>query len=315
MIRKESNLTLKLALFTWMLSMFFSYSAFSDQQKLTNDLDSLMSILGIPHHSDFNSMTSASQVWRRSPAQERWQLPDIKIDPPTHTKAMKQLRLMGLVDEAKPIGKEFDYVILLGATVPRMQRRLEYLANLWQDGVRYKRLIFLVGQRPLDAKIDQVDQLIANTSGHLATPGSKPITETEGAVMLFQSTHLMPEMRAVPVNFVDSPRHWNETYWQRPNTRDTLQSWLRYNPRPGSVLVMSDQPHGLYQSEVVRQELPESFTIELAAQAADRDTRMVIYLDALALWLHNLQQAPQHPQPANPSATAPSKITIPPTRH
>ena len=305
-------INIKVVLFTGMLNMFLSTEILADQQELAKQLDSLLTTLRIPHKPDFSSMVETSQRWRRAPDQERWQLPDIKIDRATEAKAISLLREIGLIDGLTPSQKEFDYILLLGATVPRMQQRLEHLARLWQSGVRYKQLVFLTGQRPLTPEIDKVDELIANTSGHLATKDSRPATESEAAVMLFQSTPLMPDMRAVPVVFVDSPRQWNQTYWQRPNTRDTLKTWMRRNPRAGSVLVMSEQPSAHYQQEVVRQELPETFSVDIAARAAASGTRLAILLDALALWLHNSKNAMTSPPPVLQS---PSAEAVPPTRH
>ena len=303
---------IKAVLFIGIVNMFLSTGVLADRQELANQLDHLLSTLNIPHKSDLGSMIDASQRWRRAPGQERWQLPDIDINPQTQAEVITQLKSIGIIDELKPSRQQFDYALLLGATVPRMQKRLEHLARLWQSGVRYKQLVFLTGQRPLTPDVDRVGELIANTSGHLATKESRPATESEAAVMLFQSTALMPEMRAVPVVFVDSPRHWNQTGWQRPNTRDTLKTWLNRNPEAGSVLVMSEQPNARYQQEVVRQELPDMFSVEVAALAAAEDSRLAIHLDALALWLHNLQKTMTdfHPAAKNPSA-----VVLPPTRH
>ena len=307
-----NRIQIKAVLFIGMLNMFLSTGVLADRQELVKQLDSLLTTLRIPHESDFSSMIDASQKWRRTPGQERWQLPDIDIDKQSEAKAINLIRGIGLIDELTPSHKEFDYALLLGATVPRMQQRLEHLARLWQSGVRYKQLVFLTGQRPLTPEIDKVDQLIANASGHLATKDSRPATESEAAIMLFQSTPLMPDMRAAPVVFVDSPRQWNQTYWQRPNTRDTLKTWLHRNPESGSVLVMSEQPSAHYQQEVVRQELPETFSVDVAASTATKETRLAILLDALALWLHNIQNSMIRLQPImqNPSAEV-----IPPTRH
>ena len=293
--------------------MFLPDTVLANQQMLVSKLDALLNTLEVPHKKDFDSIVAATQRWRRAPGQERWELPDIPVDNVRQQQAIAQLRDIGLIDEAIPARKEFDYVLLLGATVPRMQRRLEQLVRLWQKGVRYKKLFFLAGQRPLDTVVDNVDELIARTSGHLARPDSRPRTETEGAIMLFQSTSMMPDMKARPVSFIDSPRHWNQTSWQRPNTRDSVKSWLARKVEPGSVLVISDQPHALYQLEVVRQELSEEFSLDLTAQAADTNTRLVIYLDALALWLHNMKERLDQSRPV--PAKEQSGLTVTPTRH
>ena len=133
--------------------------------------------------------------------------------------------------------------------------------------------------------------------------------------MIWSSTLLPKSMSAIDCHFIDSPRKWINQQWQRPNTRDTLQQWMKFKPTAGSVLIISDQPHAAYQQVVVRQELPDSFTTSLAAEAADPDTSLANYLDALALWLHNMPRPqPEKPQ-SMPPLQNPSKAHRPPAGH
>ncbi|KEQ14941.1 hypothetical protein GZ77_11885 [Endozoicomonas montiporae] len=268
--------------------------------ELINTLSSLLDELDVPHSLDLDSITNAAQRWRRKPGQERWEMPDIKLDDEQHQKVMAHLKKIGLVDELKPSSKHFEYALLLGATVPRMETRLKQLVKLWHEGVRFNQIVFLVAQRPLIAGIDQVDTLISRVIGkgapESAQKNARPQTETEGARMVFEATEMPEAMRKIPVIYIDTPRYWNENYWQRANTRDTLKKWIQEyktpdgKPAGGKTLVVSDQPHALYQHEVVRQELPESFKTEVTGEKAADETRTAIYLDALALWLHNLQK-------------------------
>ena len=268
--------------------------------ELINSLSSLLDELDVPHSMDLNSIINASQRWRRKPDQERWEMPDIKLDFQKQQKVMAHLHKIGLVDELKPASQHFEYALLLGATVPRMEIRLNQLVKLWHEGVRFNQIVFLVGQRPLTAGIDQVDSLIDRVIGknapEKARKNARPQTETEGARLVFTMTRMPDEMRRLPVIYIDTPRYWQDTYWQRANTRDTLERWLQEykapngKPAGGKALVVSDQPHALYQHEVVRQALPETFTTEITGGAAGSETRTVIFLDALALWLHNLQK-------------------------
>ena len=268
--------------------------------ELINSLSSLLDELDVPHSMDLNSIINASQRWRRKPDQERWEMPDIKLDFQKQQKVMAHLHKIGLVDELKPASQHFEYALLLGATVPRMEIRLNQLVKLWHEGVRFNQIVFLVGQRPLTAGIDQVDSLIDRVIGknapEKARKNARPQTETEGARLVFTMTRMPDEMRRLPVIYIDTPRYWQDTYWQRANTRDTLERWLQEykapngKPAGGKALVVSDQPHALYQHEVVRQALPETFTTEITGGVAGSETRTVIFLDALALWLHNLQK-------------------------
>ncbi|WP_062267391.1 hypothetical protein [Endozoicomonas arenosclerae] len=257
-------------------------------------LSTLMDEVGISHSGSLESLISASQLWRRKPGQERWEMQDLALTDDKHQVVMNSLRELNLVDELLPSSDHFEYTLLLGATVPRMERRLKHLARLWGEGVRFNKIVFLVGQRPLNDGIDKIDTLIASSIGKQAkgerAEAARPITETEGARQLFEAMDLPEAMKALPIEFIDSPRVWKNQHWQRANTRDTLIHWMEATPKPGRTLVISDQPHAQYQLEVVKQEIPEAFEPEVAAQSADPDTRVILYLDALALWLHNLQQ-------------------------
>ncbi|MGI9276628.1 MAG: hypothetical protein ACR2PT_17520 [Endozoicomonas sp.] len=282
----------------WITLMITPYSSSSGSPDSSGNfmspLSGLLNTFKIPHDQTLKSMTEASQVWRRKPGQERWEMPEVKLGKTEHDTVQKFLNQLGLVDELMPESANYHYALLLGATVPRMERRLNHLASLWKKGVRFKRIIFLVGQRPLADGIDKVDTLIARTIGKQATGeranAARPLTETEGAKLVFETSDLPPAMRLVPVEFVDTPRTWQHDHWQRANTRDTLKQWLGRKPEPGKTLVISDQPHAFYQAEVVKQELPDSFAVDAAAQESDPDTQLSIYLDALALWLHNRQK-------------------------
>lgn len=280
-------------------------------EELSSTLDSLLNELDITHTSNLESMINASQIWRRKPGQERWELPELDIQENKERRIFELLKNLGLITPIIPARKHYDYVLLLGATVPSMKRRLDYLANLWNQGVSFKHLIYLVGQRPLSPKIDHLELFVTlPDSQHSKKLDPYPFTETEAAKMLHQLAPLPAAMKAQPAEFIDTPRNWRNGYWHRPNTRDTLKYWKKNSPSPGSTLVISDQPHGNYQKEIVRQELPEGFSVDLAAGPADSATTLPIYLDALALWLHNMQ-----PFIPNPSKITPLKTVIPPGRH
>lgn len=272
---------------------------------LLSSLDMLLTELSIPHDSTLESIISTSQIWRRTPGQERWELPELNISKDQKDRAFELLEKLGLITSAEPSNKQYDYALLLGATVPRMKRRLYYLAYWWDQGVRFRCLIFLVGQRPLYPGFDDLDILASKAANKSLDP--YPFTETEAAIMLHQLAPMPEAMRAVPVEFVDTPRNWRDGFWHRANTRDTIKYWVKAEPLPGTALIISDQPHGAYQKEVARQELPTGFSVDLAAGPADPETTLPVYLDALALWLHNLK-----PSIPNVEQTAPLSPLPPP---
>jgi len=271
-----------------MSTMLITTLSQARDQNFFSKLDQIQTLLNIPHKNTPESMTQASSAWRRKPGVERWEMPEVNVSAETKVKVLQILTSLGLVHELKPDKQNYDYVLLLGATIPRMQRRLNQVNRLWTEGVTSNQILFLTGERPLIQNIDHVDELVKQATGGNISESARPLTETEGAKMIWVTSTIPKSLRNTDCRFITSPRIWTDNQWQRPNTRNTLQQWMKSNPPAGSVLIISDQPHAAYQQIVVQSELPNSFSTTLAAEAADIHTPLAIYLDALALWLHNM---------------------------
>ncbi|MEI6805458.1 MAG: hypothetical protein WCK49_03000 [Myxococcaceae bacterium] len=84
---------------------------------------------------------------KRGQNQERWGLKDN----PHCDRAviLKDLSELGFVDAVKPKYLNYHTAVLLGATRPRMQSRIDYLIQIWKEGVRFKRIVFLTGDRTM----------------------------------------------------------------------------------------------------------------------------------------------------------------------
>ncbi|WP_062267393.1 hypothetical protein [Endozoicomonas arenosclerae] len=269
-----------------------NHPALSQQQLET--LSALLTATDTPHQKEFNSMVEATQQWRRRPDQERWEVKDLKLSQEQRKKVFNYLEALGLINESRPEKQQFDYALVLGGTAPRMSARLQHLIKLWHEGVRFNHIIFLSGQRPTLDDIDQTELLVAKVIGSDASEDRKrkarPATEKEAAEMVYMSSNMPEAMRKLKVTFFSTDRFWEVDRWQRGNTRDSIKNWVSSHPKPGSALIVSNQPHLFYQQEVIRQELPKGFVTEATAQASGANDQLIMYLDAMALWLHNLQQ-------------------------
>lgn len=80
---------------------------------------------------------------------------------------------------------------------------------------------------------------------------------------------------------------------RRPNTADTIMSWLTTNPEPGSLLVFANQPYVGYFEAVFNTFLLDSFSTEVIGGEASEGAPLALFLDNLARWLYqaNLQNA------------------------
>lgn len=205
---------------------------------------------------------------------------------------------VGLVNECYPSKKSYEYCLVLGATISTTRVRLAYVARLWNEGIRFKNLVLLTGARVLDPKIESVSALCTASESTLPIrPDWKwdeknaPGTEAEMMQLVHDQIVLPSGLRNLGVTVIDAPQQMTSTgALRRPNTGDTLVTWLATNPNPAPCLVISNQPFVGYQDSVVRTVVPASFEIETVGSydAADYDSTDV-YLDSLARWLYQEQ--------------------------
>ncbi|MCL6269092.1 YdcF family protein [Sansalvadorimonas sp. 2012CJ34-2] len=235
-------------------------------------------------------------LWGRAPGQERWQLKDVTLPPEKHKQVMAVLEEFRLIKPWRPQHETYDYGVLPGATLTSMKARLEWLAQLWKEGIRFSKLIVLTGQRPLTPSIDHFPEImttIAPDSGvNFNDPKIQPMHETEAARLLLAFFPLPKGMDKVPVVYIDSPRQWRGNNWERSHTGDTVDEWLKHNPKPGKTLVVSNQPSAHYQEAVFLKELPSSFDVEMTTPALASDIPLSVLLDAVSVWIRTTGDKP-----------------------
>jgi hypothetical protein len=227
---------------------------------------------GVCNHTSWKEIVDETQEkWLRKPNQERWQI-DTEGDasPETTYGLFSQLEM---TQERLPKEQNYDYALIFGATEARMERRLAFLKKAWLRGVRFKQLVWLVGDRPSDPAIEKC--------------GFE--NETAIAKDIYATSDLPADMRSVPVIFVDTPRKEGQ---KRPTTIDTLEAWLKTHPKEGSTLFIADAPFMNRQGSIARKTLPPHFTVEIAGYGfslqyyAQEPRGLAILLDELARWIY-----------------------------
>lgn len=259
-----------LLLTMWFCSISFA-SPMQDHQLDPAALSQLGLALNIPQETDFIAETQ--KQWLRQPGQERWDLTE--LSPEQKQFVLSWAKEQGLFAPWKPTCKQYDKALILGATTPRMQMRLNHLKQLWIEGVRFNAVVWLTGERPLDQRVDNLTGRCRN--------------ESEAAHLLWEETQLPDEMRNLPVTFIAEPMHIKGPALKRPNTEDTILAWLKTNPQPCSALFISDQPFCGYQFAVIKKCLPLSFQFDVAGQGADPTSlpaTAAITLDSIARWIY-----------------------------
>lgn len=250
----------------------------------------LLTLLNVTHDGSLQSIVQATQQqWLRKPGSERWDMQEVHADKQAHI--LELLHNLGCIDTVNATQQQYDYALLLGATVSRVRTRLAYLLDQWQQGVRFKYLIFLGSERPLDAKIESAD-LLRDLSrypyaDHDWSATKLPTTEYQMMRMVFDQTELPADFEKVIVIFINTPQQLEPNgTWRRANTMDTIREWLAQQPKPGSTLVVSNQPYVGYQDAVVRTGLPSTFSVETIGHRVSDNEKIAVYLDTVARWIY-----------------------------
>lgn len=228
--------------------------------------------LGIPADADI--VAEAQKRWLRKAGQERWELTELALE--QRRIVLKWAQEQGLFSHWTPSLTKYDKALILGATTPRMEMRLNYLKQLWNQGVRFNEIVWLTGDRPLNSHADRLTE--------------RCDTESQAARVLWQEADLPDAMRNLPVVFVAVPMKGEGLFRQRPSTEDTVIAWLE-QANSCKALFVSNQPLCGYQFAVVKAHLPNKFQFDLVGPGFDLSNPpfpaiAALTLDSLARWLY-----------------------------
>lgn len=267
--------------------------AVTSEGKPTSALLSLLSALSITHDGTLESIVAATQKeqpggFLRARGKERWELESF-------FEKKKEIILdhanqLHLIEAVQPLKKQYEYAVILGATINSVRNRIGFLIDLWQSGVRWKKLIIFAGNRPLDPTLESKEQLINATNGYTTFKKDWQLTtdpkiETDMARMVLDQSLLPNEWKQIPVEIINCPMNKDGS---RPTTFDTIQFWLSTKPEHGSILAISNQPYIGYQDVVLRSQLPNTFTLEMVGRGS-KNTTPELLLDTIARWLYNIK--------------------------
>lgn len=282
--------------------IFMNFNLYPDLDKEFNLIDlengnhspylfSLLASLNLQHDGSAKDIVNVTQKNLLRPAgKERWEIEDIFKD--KKDLVSNQLKNLGCVDEAFPAQTVYDYVLLLGGSAQTFRNRLSFLCHVWEKGIRFKTLVFLVGERPLDERIESREVILNDKNPDISFrsdwkfSGVLPRTESLLARLIFDQSQIPQEMRNVEIIFVDTPmQKGSDGSLKRPTTDDTVVAWLSRQSKPGSCIAISNQPFVRYQHSVLRRLLPKEFNLETVGATLSEDKTLAVQLDSVARWI------------------------------
>ncbi len=233
--------------------------------ELNKQLHELLELVGAPKMASLKEAVLFTQDHWYQKGKERWQL-DLRHEEKKE-QALPLLRKLGCIDAVRATRQHYDYALLLGGFVPRMQDRVQFLLEEWARGVRFSTLVILTGKRPLDPVAEK--EFI-----HL---------QTEDRVLV-DLLKLPEDMARRSQVFINVPM----LATGRPNTRDTIVAWLATQPTSGTCLIIGNQPFVPYFEAVFKRNLPGAFFREVIGGAADTQLPLSLFLDNLARTLYEM---------------------------
>ncbi|OGJ60252.1 hypothetical protein A2635_00660 [Candidatus Peribacteria bacterium RIFCSPHIGHO2_01_FULL_51_9] len=266
--------------------MTYSTQLFHTDGTPCTPLRDLLEYTGIEHDGTITSIRDQTQIWYQK-GKFPYEIRDPDKSPLWRAELLPRLSELGLSQEIHAQIPNYRYCLLLGATVKAVRRRLAFLSIEWngQPSVRFPFLFLLGNERPISP--DEYKEFLRYDNKELPFDRQKirtdhsPRKEWEMMLTVYAQGAAFPwdASRGTSTFFVP-------TQGERANTADTIAAWLRQkNPEPDSCLVVSSQPHVGYQEWVVRNALPEGFTVEAIGPAAGESTPVAGYLNALTKWI------------------------------
>jgi len=259
----------------------------------TGHLQELLQLFGLPHEGTLESVVDVTQkAWLRRPGSEIWEISEMHED--KRDAVMPIFEKLDCLKEVSPARPRYDYAVVFGALVTRVRSRFAFLVEQWKRGIRFDEIVFLGGARPLDPELESTERLLDQNNGSLQFKkdwqliGELPKTEYEMMKMVFDQADLPEDfLEHVRITFVDAPmRTRPDGTLGRPNTGDTVRTWLEMNPQPGTCLFSSNQPYVGYQDSVARTLMPKTFAIETVGAKASDGLLVAAYLDCITRWLY-----------------------------
>lgn len=237
------------------------------------------------HMSALNWLVEVTQkYWLRGEGLERWDVQDNAEQLAERDAIIKMFHSLNLINEIKPSHSHYDYVLMMGALENRVKIRLEHAHSLYANSeYDFDNLVMLGGARPLTAAQEpSIERLL-------------PEKQTEHGMMMclleeMKGEHLEDVFFSKAVQEIDTPMQVDITgKTRRPNTKDTIDSWLATAPKPGRVLVISNQPYCSYQHSVARTLLPTEFEVETVGNRSNGQDPIKVHLDSLARIFYTMQ--------------------------
>lgn len=198
-------------------------------------------------------------IWKRPDLTELWQVEDT-YDTLMRQKLLKKLQKLHCFEEISPKYKQYESCLIMGCNAKTFVKRVSYLKKLMNQGIEFKTLYLLVGERPLDPILEKKECEKFSTETEMAIDYTKKILGSDDFII------------------ISVPKEGNRC----PSAKDTIGEWIETGPIPGRVLAISNQPFCTYMKRILINLCPSEFEIEVCGFAADKKIKSTTITDVFS---------------------------------
>lgn len=237
--------------------------------------NALLALAKVPHDSTLAGVNTALQAHWYQEGKLRAEI----VEQMGHLRkdAWPLLGELGFVEAVLAPADEYTGVLFLGATLKSVQKRLAFLGQMWQGGVRFERFAILTSSRFL-TEAENFADLPRQVMGMSFTPDDwlQPLTEADLINRLCMAATVPWDWSALEIQEAVATRI--------RDTRATANCFLKkFGVQPGRWLMISSQPFVSFQLGVLRQTLPQrSIRVLPTGYAAPESMPISSFFDNIA---------------------------------
>ncbi|WP_213357983.1 hypothetical protein [Chlamydiifrater phoenicopteri] len=211
-------------------------------------LRNILAQIGAMDLESKEDIREALRIWRLEEKERR----DGKIADPIRVSDIhafyNDLSMLYMTQVVPAYSATYDTAVILGGTLPSIRQRLDFLVREWNRGVRFKKIVFLCGERPLYRNIEEREQFF--DSRHNPFPiesswdernGDMPRNE-EGVARFVWAQMKLPkiwrDISKMSVVFVSAKPSGDHTRATREDTLKLFRSYEGFS----KTLFVSSQP-------------------------------------------------------------------------
>ena len=266
----------------------------------SDELKEVIKVWGIAPPASLEDINAVLQdKFLRPSGSERFVLKDDASAEALKEKLYASFTKLHTIGDLKPNAKSYDIILIYGASLGGMRLRVHFLNQLWREGLRASKVVFLTGQRRLDPTTEGKEALYKSDSIPFVAgwvhPKREIKNETDAAQLVWDQVITEPDLKErVSYISVASVFDFATHEERRANTADTIKAWIAISreKEPLRCLAISSNPFIGYQHATIVVQFMKAdlfskgFSVETIGPGPLGELPLSTQMDNLARWFY-----------------------------